>query len=130
MTNGVQQMIELVDSNPDYVSLWLKWRGEASTLRYNPIVPTPIKELRVRMENMSSDLSQYESFYEFQFFIKFDSELVGTVSLKKTSPMMRYGEIAYEVGEAYHGRGIGTKAVRKFVGICRDSTPKDCSLCC
>jgi predicted enzyme related to lactoylglutathione lyase len=29
--------------------------------------------------------------------------------------MMRYGEIAYEVGEVYHGRGIGTKAVRKFV---------------
>ena len=108
-------LVELVPSKPDYAEYWLKWRSEPNTVRYNPIPQTPLPDLRARMEKMSSDLTNLKASDEFQFFIKYDGSLVGTVSLKNISHMMMYGEIGYDVSQALQGKGIGTQAVNLFV---------------
>lgn len=108
-------MIDLVPSKPEYAEHWLKWRSEPNAIRYNPIAQTPLPDLKIRMKKMSSDLSNLKSADEFQFFIRFHNQLVGTVSLKNISHMMMYGEIGYDVGESFQGKGIGTSGVRGFV---------------
>jgi RimJ/RimL family protein N-acetyltransferase/catechol 2,3-dioxygenase-like lactoylglutathione lyase family enzyme len=116
-------MIELVQSKPEYAELWLKWRSEPNTVRYNPIAQTPLAELRIRMEKMSSDLSNLKGSEEFRFFIQFQSQLVGTVTLKNINHMMMYGEIGYDVGESFQGKGIGTNGVKSFVEKIFAETP-------
>ena len=48
-------MIELVESKPDYANLWLQWRSEKNTVRYNPVVQGPLEDLCRRMEKISSN---------------------------------------------------------------------------
>lgn len=108
--------IKLVPSDPDYVELWQQWRSEPNALRYNPIVATSLEGLRERMMRMSSDLANLKGAEEFQFFIQCENQLVGTVSFKNISHMMMYGEIGYDVGQAFQGKGIGTEAIRIFIG--------------
>ena len=91
-------MIELVPTNPEHAELWQSWRAEENTLKYNPIAVTSLEELRRSMSRMSSDLSDLNPKMEYQFFIKYDGELVGTVSLRNVSHMMRYAEIGYDLG--------------------------------
>ncbi len=110
-------MIELIPTDPKYVKLWHAWRSEANTLKYNPIVITTTEELKERMAIMSSDLSNLKGANEFQFFIQNSEILVGTVSLKNISHMMMYGEIAYDVGQEFQGKGIGTQAVHQFISM-------------
>jgi RimJ/RimL family protein N-acetyltransferase len=116
-------MIELVQSKPEYAELWLKWRSEPNTVRYNPIAKTPLDDLRIRMGKISSDLSNLKNSEEFQLFIQFQNQLVGTVSLKNISHMMMYGEIGYDVGESFQGKGIGTSGVKLFVAKIFGETP-------
>jgi [ribosomal protein S5]-alanine N-acetyltransferase len=108
-------MIELVPSNPQYADLWQKWRSEPITVRFNPIAVVSLEKLKERMALMSSDLSNLKAAEEFQFFIQSSGKLVGTVTLKNISHMMMYGEIGYDVGQDFQGKGIGTQAVRSFV---------------
>lgn len=108
-------MIRLIPTSPEYAKYWVKWRAEATTLKYNPVVQRTIEDLRERMALLSSDLSDLNAAKEFQFFIQWDDDLVGTVSLNGVNHTMTYGEIGYLVGEDFQGKGIGTEAVRLFV---------------
>ena len=108
-------MVQLIPSSPEYAELWLQWRSEPNTVRFNPIAQTPLHELRERMRKMGTDLTDLKSAEEFQFFMRHDDELVGTVTLKGVSHMMAYAEIAYEVAQAHQGRGIGSAGVKAFV---------------
>ena len=67
------------------------------------------------MSLMSSDLANLKGAEEFQFFVRTEKQLVGTVSLKNISHMMMYGEIGYDIGQEFQGKGFGTQAVCKFV---------------
>lgn len=107
--------ISLIPTNVEFAELWHKWRAEPNTVRYNPVLPTPVDKLKERMANMGSDFTDLKAYDEYQFFIKADTHLVGTVSLKNISHMMMYGEIGYDVGQSMQGKGIGTKAVSLFV---------------
>jgi len=107
--------IELVPTDPKHFELWQKWRAEPNTLKYNPIAVTSLEKLRERMMLMSSDLSNIKGAEEFQFFIQCEMQLVGTVSFKNISHMMLYGEIGYDVGQEFQGKGIGTEAIRQFI---------------
>lgn len=92
-------------------------------VRYNPLAQTQLCDLRTRTAKVSSDLSDLKSSEEFQFFIRFQEQLVGTLSLKNISHMMMYGEIGYDVGESFQGKGIGTSAVGLFVEKIFADTP-------
>lgn len=116
-------MIDLVKSSPEYAELWHRWRSEPSMVRYNPLAQTRLEDLRIRMAKVSSDLSNLKNSEEFQFFIRFQEQLVGTLSLKNISHMMMYGEIGYDVGESFQGKGIGTRAVSLFVEKIFAETP-------
>src|SRR5262249_45774201 len=52
------------------------------------------------------DLNKYEN---YRWFIEYDGEVVGNVSVKNISQMMKYAEIGYGIGEAHQGRGSGDR---------------------
>lgn len=110
-------MIRLVPTDIVHADLWHKWRSQPSTVRFNPVINTHVDGLKERMSIMSSDLSNLQAAEVFQFFIKCDDNLVGSVSLKGISHMMGYGEIGYDVGEEFQRRGIGKEAVAQFVSL-------------
>lgn len=107
--------IELVPTTPDYAELWHEWRAEPNTIRFNPLAQSSVEELRERMARMSSDLSDLEAAEMYQFFFRYQSDLVGSATLKDINHKMAYGEIGYEVVGKHQGKGIGAQAVGQFV---------------
>lgn len=107
--------IELVQSQPEYAELWDKWRREPDSLRHNPLVLTDIANLRQRMQACCSDLSNLSVAKEFQFFVRWNDQLVGVVNLNNVNLMMMTAELGYGIGQEFQGKGLGTEAIRCFV---------------
>lgn len=101
--------MKLLAASPDYAEIWHQWRHEPSCLRHNPIVDLDLNEVRSRLGDLSSDLSD-RSCTEYRWFVERDGVLVGTVALTDVDWRHGHGEIGYQVGEAFEGRGIGTAA--------------------
>ncbi|MHB2016781.1 MAG: GNAT family N-acetyltransferase [Candidatus Xenobia bacterium] len=103
----------LVPYRPEFLDPFVRWRHQATTVRYNPLRPLDFAQLKATLEREGSDLTFPSSAY--RWFVELDGEVVGSISLKEISEMMRYAEIGYGFDEAVHGRGIGTAAVRLAV---------------
>jgi len=108
-------MIQLIPIKSTHAELWQEWRGEENMLRYNPITQLTLEELRGRMKFMSSDLSRLDDYDEFRFFLQFQDQVVGTISIKNIDSVMMFCEVGYTIGEAFQGRGFASRAVELFV---------------
>lgn len=108
-------MIEFVQSKPEYAELWDKWRREPESLRHNPLTLSDTETLRARMKACGSDLSDLKSAEEFQFFVRWQEQLVGSVNLRSIDHRMMTADIGYGIGEDFQGKGIGTETIRSFV---------------
>jgi ribosomal-protein-alanine N-acetyltransferase len=115
--------IELIPADSSYAELWMKWRQETSTLRYNPLAPSNLEQLRIRLASARSELTDLKAASEFCLFARAENDVVGSLTLKGVSQMMMYGEIGYTIGEAFQGKGVGTAAVRAFVEKIFAETP-------
>ena len=115
--------IVLIPAQPCYAELWLRWRQEASTVRYNPLAPANLDQLRARLASARSDLTELTAASEVCLFAREAEALVGSLTLKGVSEMMMYAEIGYTIGEDFQGRGVGTAAVRAFVEKIFAETP-------
>ena len=110
----VDDAVQIITSKPEYFDLWIKWRAECNTRRYNPIKDDP-EAGRERFFKGGTTLANLKSAEEFLFFVSWQGKIVGNVSLKNISHMMMYGEIGFGLAQDYQGKGLGTKAVREFV---------------
>ncbi len=108
-----QKMIRLIQPTKAHAALWLSWRQELPTLRYNPIIDSDLVALAQHLDGIDNDLSAQRNRY--RWMIEADGEVVGTVSAGSFSWRMGYGEIGYQLGQAWHGQGIGTRAVALLV---------------
>lgn len=106
--------IRLVDIGPAYAQSWHQWRHEPGCLRFNPIMDLDLDQVRHRLTEVSSDLSDH-SFEEFRWFVEHESVPVATVALTDIDRRNNHGEIGYQTGEAFEGRGIGGAAVALLV---------------
>lgn len=114
MTTEILPNVNLIPTSPTYAPLWHKWRSEPNSQKFNPILESTVESLRDRMAGMSSNLTKLED-KEYQWFVEFKGQLVGTVSLKNISFSMGYAEIGYGIGEEFQGQGIGTASVSKLL---------------
>ena len=108
-------MIHLVPYQSDFLAPFIQWRAQPSTVRHNPLKQMSNAEIARMLESQGSDLSDLRKYESYRWFIQYDGLLVGNVSLKNVSPMMKYGEIGYGVDEPYQGRGIATGAVKLLI---------------
>jgi RimJ/RimL family protein N-acetyltransferase len=116
-------MVELVEIKPEYVTLWHQWRSEPSTVQHNPVMNDSLEALRERVAKMKSDLSDLTTAKVFLFFIKWNGQPVGAITVKDVSESMMYGEIGYGIGEKFQNQGIGSKAIAAFISRLFNETP-------
>jgi ribosomal-protein-alanine N-acetyltransferase len=107
--------VDLLPAEQKYAELWMRWRGEANTVRFNPLAPATLEQIRERLAQACSNLHDLKAAPEFSYFARVDGKVVASLSLKNLSHMMAYAEIGYTVGEEFQGKGIGTAVVRAFV---------------
>jgi RimJ/RimL family protein N-acetyltransferase len=108
-------MIRLVSYQPIFFDLFLQWRAQASSIRHNPLKALSKDEIEEMLRSEGSDMSDLRNHESYRWFVEYDGEVVGSVSLKNISHMMSYAEIGYGIAEAYQSRGIATAAVRMFI---------------
>lgn len=106
--------VRLVPPRREHARAWAKWRDEPLSQRYNPLSPTSVVELERRLNVVASRFDDYHA-SEFRWMVEYGGEIIGTVAVSQPSWAMGYAEISYMLGQAYHGRGLGTQAVALMI---------------
>ena len=104
--------LKLVPPKPEYAEEFLRWREDPITVKFNPLKKSSLEELKTRLLNAGTSLTNIEGSIEFIWFVKDGAELVGQVSLQNVNPTMLTGEIAYTICPTARSKGTGTEAVR------------------
>jgi [ribosomal protein S5]-alanine N-acetyltransferase len=112
-----------ISSDPNLAEFFYKNRQDPVTIRYNPLTPSTVDELRVRLTKACSDLSKFAESESFLWFINCDNETVGSVSLHSIDKKMLTAEIGYTLAASARGRGIATWAVRELTKNVFTQTP-------
>lgn len=107
--------MELVPYQPAYLSHFIEWRNQPRSVRHNPLQSMTHEEIARMVEGEGSDLTDLRKFQSYRWFVNWENEPVGTVSLKNISHSMAYGEIGYGIGEAQQGKGMATSAVSLLI---------------
>jgi len=108
-------IVRLVPYQASFLESFVQWRGQAASVRHNPLEAKTTKDISRMLESEGADISDLRKYASYRWFVEFDGVVVGSVSLKNINHVMSYAEIGYGLGEAYHGRGIATAAVRMLV---------------
>ena len=107
--------LRLISARPEHAAAWMRWRGEAASQRFNPLLPLPLEELAERLSNYYSSDLRDRARAEYRWMIQLGDEVIGTVSAMNPSWNMGYVEIGYMLAASHHGRGWGTRAVALLV---------------
>lgn len=106
--------LQLVPPRTAHAHLWMQWRNELSAQRYMPIDPWSLDALRKRLVASVPDLADREK-QEHRWIVQWQGEHVGLVSLLRPAWRLGYAEISYHIAQAYHRKGIATRAVTALV---------------
>ncbi len=108
-------MVKLIPYQSAFLESFIEWRGQAASVRHNPLKPMNKAEIGEMLESEAADISDLTEHQNYRWFVECDGVVVGSVSLKNISHMMNYAEIGYGIGETYHRRGIATAAVQLLI---------------
>lgn len=107
--------ITLLPYDPAFLQAFIDWRNQSLSIRHNPLKKMSDEEIAKMLHDEGADLSDLRKHESFRWFISFDGQIVGTVSLKNISHSMRYAEIGYGTSQSHQGKGITTAAVRVLI---------------
>ena len=111
----VLMALKLLPYDRIFLEPFIEWRNGPLSVHHNPLKAMSVDEIAKMLSSEGAELGQLAAFESFRWFISFDGQIVGTVSLKNISHSMGYGEIGYGLSESHHGKGIATAAVRLLV---------------
>ena len=117
------QKIELCLPQVEFAEMFLSWRQEPTTLKFNPIKSLTLDALKEQLGKCKHDLSNLEENCQYRWFVKVDAEFVGQVALNGFNQMMGTVEIGYTITEKHHGLGLATTAVRALLDRIFKETP-------
>ena len=107
--------VRLLPMRAEHAAEWLRWREQAASQRFNPLLHLPVEHLARRLTvACTSDLKD-RTRSEYRWLVSAGGRPVGTVAATNVSWGMGYAELSYMLDEAHHGRGLGTRAVSLFV---------------
>lgn len=92
-------------------------RNEPAAGRFQPLRPYSEGQLRELIERRATAPLDSNLDGKVQWVILADDRPAGWVSLDVTSREHAVGAVGYTVGEAFHGRGIATRALQTVVDI-------------
>jgi ribosomal-protein-alanine N-acetyltransferase len=102
--------VRLVPARPEHVDFWMKLRAEPAAQRFVPTDEDSRETLLKRIAEASGDVTDPRA-KGFRWMVEHDGRLVGTVSARDLSRAHGRIQLGYMLSEAYHGRGLGTRAV-------------------
>lgn len=106
--------VQLIAPRALHAKLWFAWRNEPLAQRYMPIEPWSVTALKRRLSAATPDLTDPEK-QEHRWIVQCGAESVGIVAILRPAFRHGYAEISYQIAQAHHGKGIGTKAVTQLV---------------
>jgi ribosomal-protein-alanine N-acetyltransferase len=101
--------------HPSFLPAVHRWRNEADSQRFNPLLQVSREETGRYLEMDGCSFEKLSSAPTHRWFFLVGGKPVGTVSLQNISHMMNSAEIGYMVGEEFHGRGFATQGVSLFL---------------
>lgn len=107
--------VKLLAYQPAFLELFIEWRSQPLSVRHNPLKTMTKQEIAQMLESEGSELRELRKYESYRWFVGFESEVVGSISLKNISHSMGYAEIGYGIAESHHRRGIATAAVGLLV---------------
>jgi ribosomal-protein-alanine N-acetyltransferase len=107
--------LRLVAARAEHAPAWMRWRNEAASRRFNPLLPLTVEELARRLSSYYGSNLKDRTRAEYRWMVQFGDEVVGTVSASNASWSMGYVEIGYMLAASHQGQGLGTRAVRLLV---------------
>jgi ribosomal-protein-alanine N-acetyltransferase len=110
--------MNLIPYQPSFLDSFIEWRAQLLSVRHNPLKAMSREEIAGMLEAEGTDLTDLNKHENYRWFIECEGDVVGSVSLKNISHMMKYAEIGYGVAETRQGRGIATAAVKMLVQKC------------
>jgi ribosomal-protein-alanine N-acetyltransferase len=102
--------LRLVPARPEHVDMWMALREEPASRRLVPLEPASRESLLKRLQDATHDLGDPQA-TSFRWMVEWDGRLIGTVSARELSRFHGRVEIGYMLSSAWHGRGLGTRAV-------------------
>lgn len=102
--------VRLIPARPEHVDFWLALRAEPAARRFVATEDDSREALLKRILDASGDVAEPRA-KSFRWMVEHDGQLVGTVSARDLSRVHGRIEIGYMLSGAYHGRGLGTRAV-------------------
>jgi len=103
--------VKLLAYQPAFLEPFIEWRTQPLSVRHNPLKTMTRQEIAHMLEAEGSELKELRRYESYRWFVGFENEVVGAVSLKSISHSMGYAEIGYGIAESHHRRGIATAAV-------------------
>jgi len=107
--------VKLLAYHRAFLEPFIEWRSQALSVRHNPLKTMTRLEIAQMLEAQGSELKELRRYESYRWFVGFENEVVGSVSLKNISHSMGYAEIGYGIAESHHRRGIATAAVSLLV---------------
>ncbi|WP_163996164.1 GNAT family N-acetyltransferase [Pyxidicoccus caerfyrddinensis] len=101
--------VRLLPARPEHVDYWMVLRAEPGARRFVDTEEDSREQLlhRIAEAGTLGDLRAKG----FRWFVEYDGRLVGTVSARDVSRLHGRAQLGYMLSDAYHGRGLGTRAV-------------------
>jgi ribosomal-protein-alanine N-acetyltransferase len=101
--------VRLVPARPEHVDFWMALREEPAARRYVDTEEDSREDLLRRILEAGPLEDPHAKGY--RWFVECDGQLAGTVSARDVSRGQGRAQIGYMLSEAFHGRGVGTRAV-------------------
>jgi ribosomal-protein-alanine N-acetyltransferase len=101
--------LRLVPARPEHVDFWRELRAEPGARRFVDTEDDSREQLLRRIAEAGAWGDTRAK--GFRWFVEHDGRLIGTVSARDLSRAHGRTEIGYMLSDAYHGRGLGTRAV-------------------
>lgn len=110
--------IELIPSAAVHATLWARWRGQDQARAYNPYGPGSAASLADRMAREGAAIGDLQA-PAWRWMVRAGADLIGTVSACPNA-QMGTAELGYQLDQAHHGRGLGTRSVALLIARCFD----------
>ncbi len=101
--------VRLIPARPEHVDFWMQLRAEPGARRF-------VDTEEDTREGLLSRIAEAGALGDtrakgLRWFVECDGRLAGTVSARDVSRAQGRAQVGYMLSEAYHGRGVGTRAV-------------------